>query len=985
MKLLVVVAALGFDHAGHTALRVEPLGAVKHVLLERQEEHRVEAERGHRTRAEKVEARSSAGRRSGAKHMVTEHLSAAALAELEAHAGDSGDAMNPKGELRTATSIAVDDRHFLMVAEKDGDMIIGMDVLDPGDPPLKTWPQRDKEGGYNGTNANFTIQPLAIALMMSKYAGLNVDGGETKRANNLYVAEATRMTRWIDGIYDNNFEMQDVFDNPFAMTASRNGRLFISDTGNHRVLQIKMKDFADDMKTEDDTHNLLRGSEWEAPDYTDRWDYHYKEEPDSLLQTGERFDPSSVATWPDASGEWEMHIVVGGDGSTPGSGLDQVEAPTGVAVHLRTHKGPKANSPEKLQLFIADAHHRVIKFRMDMYEKFEAVTKMEEGGVVNETVTHVKWDKVGTVVAGSGLNAAGNCCAPGADRGSLNKPTGLAVKDDWLYIADSGNNRILMWEIGAATSIQIIREVQDPQQIALSSASIIVLDGEGNLRKWNLPCEEPAMTNTKEEECQGYIGLIPPGKTCEPMCSAGFGYVKQENDRLACKGRPLQFACELTGVPADRVTDVAFEDTDPKWRELGGVITWKWPPDIAAIQSLDIYFGPAGDPSKKELLAEVDPRENDHNSSWNFSELGENYRTGEGISFCNSGELRLYARNALGLSTRVAVIPYEDMVEGGWKSLEEDDGFEGQDCQSREGVTATGVSKPTCDETTGTGHDDDGETCFSENDDGKYFFFDKGRMEQKLGYEVEDNQVLRMSLLRNDYKVGTGQIRIFCDTQVAAVGDCRGRLDPAWAAEPHQWRKGDALLPTDFPVQATNKKGCYDAESACCQDGKECWPTAAKYFFFSKAAAEDALGQPIAPYDTARVRQVRDGVGVWKGTVMFACQRPNDDDSRDLWGDCWGRVCAEPLTWEGGQCVEESYIAPDEPIPRWAEGDMVQPMGAGQQLEHRNETHGLHSIVKEEGESDDDANATNATDTSLAALSFVQRLEFGTLRENMRL
>lgn len=997
MKLFVVAVALAFDHAGHTALRVEPLGAVHtHVLLEHasgEGEHRADAERG-RTRSEEVKARSSAGRARGAtaaKHMITEHLSASALAELEAWSGMSGDEMNPPGKLRGASDICTDDFHYLLVAEKDGDEILGMDVLDPDDPPRKTWPDHDKEAGYNGTNVNFTMQPLAVVSMSSKYKGHNENGGETKATSNLYVAEATKMTRWIDGAYDPKFEMQDIFENPFGMTSSRNGRLFISDTGNHRVIQIKLKDFADSMHVEEGTENLLRGAEWESRDYTDRFHYEWKEEPDALLQTGERFDPGKAITWPDVSGEWEMHIVVGGDGTNPGSGLDQVETPQGVAVHLVSHKGPKGNSPEKLQLFVADAHHRVLKFRMDMYEKVQTVTKMESGGVVNETVQHVKWDTVGEVVAGSGLNAAGNCCLPGDDRGSLNTPTGLAVKGDWLYIADSGNNRVLMWELGAASGIQVIRDVKEPYHIALASQSILVLDGDRNIRKWNLPCEEPAMTYTKEEECVGYVGLLPPGATCTPACASGFAHVAQEHDRLVCKGKPLQFKCELAGVPEDRVTDVKFTDTDPKWRELGGTITWKWPADIAAISQMDIYYGPVGDPSKKSLLAEIDPHENDGNTSWSFDELGPDYREGQGISFCNSGELRLYAKNSLGISTRVAVIPYEDMVEGGWRTLEEEDGFEGNDCPPREGVTATAVSKADCDETLYPNRNstaDDGEACFTENDNGKYFFFDKAAMQHLLGYEVEDNQVLRMTLLRNDYKVGTGQIRIFCDTNTAAVGDCRGRLDPVWAAEPHQWRKGDVLIPTNFPVQSTNKKGCYDVDAACCQDGKECWPTEGKYFFFSKPSAEDALGQPIETNDTVKVRQVRDGIGVWEGTVMFDCRRPAQDDSSDLWGDCFGEVCQEPVQLDGdGRCTVESYVAPDEPHPRWAEGDTVQPMGAGDQLSHRNQTHALHSVVKSEdcGGVLCEDNATNATNTSLLSLSLIQRLEFGTLRENMRL
>jgi len=1037
MKLYAVAVALAFDH-GHTALRVEPLGAVKHVLLEsvesaevkRKHEEReellaheamVERGYGYRVRSEAEEERAEDERRTRrggeTRTLATELLKQEQLEQMESQTGSSGVLVAPPGSFDGHSgSIYIDDKDFILIAEKNADRVLGLPVLFPGDEPMKHWHVQSLEAGYNRTISErqnetapctgptppdkrkgencFAMVPVAIATLSSVY---NEYGSEMDpRAANLYVAEATKMTRWIDGQFDPSFAMEGIFKNPFEMVTTKNGRLYISDTGNNRILQIKLLDFHDDMVEDDGTCKdgdptsptclWWRKAEYDAEDYDDRTHYQWKEAEDALLQTRERVSPEDLekaagGAKPDPTGDWEMHIVVGGDGTNPGSGLNQLDTPMGIAVHMTTHHGPKADSPEVMDLFVADAHHRVLKFTMTAHDENKMVIDTN-GPPTNQTIHHVKWNEFGEIVAGSGVNAAGNCCVAGSDRGSLNKPTGLAVKDHWLYISDSGNDRVLMWEIGAKSAIQIIRAIKEPHDLALWSNRVAVLDGEGTLRMFNLPCSAPPMENTKKESCAGAM-LIPDGATCEPACTDSFGHIPlTETDRLQCNGRPLRFKCELADVPLLRVTDVAFKDTDPEWKELGGVITWHWPANAEAFSQLDIYYGKTGDPAK--TLLDSIPSTNLSVHEWSFEELGENYRTARGIAFCASGELRLYLRNKFGLSERVAILPYEDYVEGGWKKVAEDEEQEDETaqnaCDVREGIAALAISKPDCtSKTNNDTKEGDSPECFTEEEEGMYFFFDKAKFQKRFGYEVENGQLVRMSLLRHEYKVGTGQIKVFCDEKVATVGDCRGRIDPEWAAEKHQWKVGDVLIPTSFTVQATNKKGCYDPDSACCQDGKECWPIAGKYFFFNKASAEDALGQALETNDTVKVRQLRDTVGVWEGMVMIDCRRPVDDDSSDLWGDCFGQVCADPVKYdENGRCVTESYVLPDEPLPRWAENDWVQPLGAGQALKHRNQTHGLHDPVPPE----DESNVTKGNATSL--LSFVERLQFGNLRENMR-
>lgn len=1057
MKLYVVAVALALDH-GHTALRVEPLGAVKHVLLERAEakqkheaqeellahEAKVERGYGYRVRSEEeehAEAKRRTRRGGETRTLATELLRDKQLEEMESATGSTGQLVAPPGALKGA-SIYVSDTEpgFIILSEKDGDRVISMDGLESSDEPMKYWYRNGRRpilnAGFNHSNVScgddcFVIEPIAIASMTSFYNEAAVKGAEAKnRADNVYVAEATKLTRWINyrdleglegpsNTYDPKFVMEGIFDNPFEMVTTKNGRLFISDTGNNRVLQIKIKDFYDKMVEQqstciggdDQSSSCLwwRQSEWDQDDKgAGDGGYEYKEAEEALLQTRERVSPEELEAQaggadedgnpnPASSitGEWEMHIVVGGDGTNPGSGLNQLEKPMGIAVHMMTHHGPKADSPEILDLYVADAHHRVLKFTMTAYDENKMVIDTVLGPQ-NRSIHHVKWSESGEIVAGSGLNAAGNCCVAGDDRGSLNTPTGLAVKNHWLYIADSGNDRVLMWEMGAKTAIQVIRAIKEPHDLALWKNRITIVDGNGNVRMWNLPCTAPTIENTKKESCAGGM-IIPDGGKCEPQCTDSFASPQLETDRLQCEGHALRFKCELAGPPHVRVTDVTFKDVDPEYKELGGVITWQWPDVVEAISELEIYYGKTGDPAKT-LIASV-ATDNLTVNEWSFDELGPEYRTGRGIAFCLSGEIRLILRNKFGLSDRVATIPYVDFVDGGWKQVAEDEEKEDEtaenDCDAVEGITATAISKPDCTtKTINETKEGDAPACFKDGEEGMFFFFDKAKFFKRMGFEVKNDQLVRMSLFRHGYKVGTGQIKIWCDEKVAAVGDCRGRIDPEWAAEQYQWKVGDVLTPTSFAVQAANKKGCYDPESACCQDGNECWPVAGRYFFFDKAAAEDAIGMPIETNNTLLVRQLRDTVGVWEGTVMFDCRRPDEDDANDLWGNCFGQICADPVKYDAdGRCVTETYVQPDMPLPRWAENDLVQPLGAGLPLTHKNQTHGLHDPAPPDhidpvtGEKDNATDIT-ANDTTTTPRddkpSFIERLQFGNLRENMR-
>jgi len=290
-----------------------------------------------------------------------------------------------------------------------------------------------------------TTLPSWLSLSSSTVAGGNgvgvalnqlysPNGVSLDNTDNVYVADTnnSRIVKWVpDATEGVVIDMGSLtLNEPDGINFDSAGNMYVADTNNHRI--IKLESGA--------TEGVVVAGGHGNGNLSNQLNYPAAISFDSngdLYVADTRND--RIVKW--ASGATEGVIVAGGNGT--GSGLNQLNAPTGICLD-------SANN-----LYIADRYNNRV----------------------------MKWAPDANITTDSGVVFAGESSGPAFDQ--LNHPFSVSLDSTGnLYIADSGNHRIVKWVSGTTEGVLVLVAGGNGTGDAwnqLNTPFGLILDSEDNL------------------------------------------------------------------------------------------------------------------------------------------------------------------------------------------------------------------------------------------------------------------------------------------------------------------------------------------------------------------------------------------------------------------------------------------------------------------------------------------------------------------------
>ena len=157
--------------------------------------------------------------------------------------------------------------------------------------------------------------------------------------------------------------------------------------------------------------------------------------------------------------------------------------------------------------------------------------------------------------------------------GTLSTPSGVAIDNERLFVADSGNNKIYVY---SKDGYELIREIGKPDNPLVGADTPFVpakltVDSRGNLYVVSTGCASGLMQLNLDGEFIGYVGANETQATFQSLLQNLFFSEEQKSTFLAAPRSPTNVAINDRGL-IYTVTETASRNSVKKLNTLGNAI-----------------------------------------------------------------------------------------------------------------------------------------------------------------------------------------------------------------------------------------------------------------------------------------------------------------------------------------------------------------------------------------------------------------------------